>query len=178
MCRRSIGGGVRSSPPSAWPSTAGSYARSAASTDTRAQRRRQRCAAVQERLALGVRLGGPAARAAEARVLQHPLQQLLGGLGRPELVELFRHVLAGQHQPRLELEQRRDQDEELGRRLEVQLALGLEVVDVREHDLRQLDLGRSSSSRSTSESSRSNGPAKTSRSSSSRWAIVAIRPAG
>ena len=46
---------------------------------------------------------------------------------------------AGQHQPRLELQQRRDQHEELGRRLEIELALGLQVVDVGDHDLGQLD---------------------------------------
>ena len=105
-----------------------------------AQRGRQRRRAVQVRLAGGVRVGGPAARAAEARVLQHPLEQLLGRLGGRQLVELVERLLAGQHQPRLELQQRGDQHEELGRRLEVELALGLEVVDVGDHDLRQLDL--------------------------------------
>src|ERR687893_389495 len=90
MCRVSIGGGVRSRPPSAWPSTAGG-------------------------------VGLPA---------------LLGG---NQLVELL-DLLARQHEPRLELEQRRDEDEELRRRLEVELVAGLEVVEVGEHDLAQLDL--------------------------------------
>jgi hypothetical protein len=82
----------------------------------------------------------PAAGAAEAGVLEHPLQQLLGGLGRCQLVKLVEHLRARQHQPRLELEQRRDQHQELGRRLEVELALGLQVIDVGDHDLGQLDL--------------------------------------
>ena len=47
---------------------------------------------------------------------------------------------ARQHQPRLQLEQRGDQDEELGGRLEVELTGPLEVLDVREHDLREVDL--------------------------------------
>ena len=88
----------------------------------------------------GVRGRGPTAGAAEAGVLEHAVEQLLGGLGGRQLVELVEHLLAGQHQPRLELEQRRDQHEELGRGLQVELALGLEVVDVGDHDLRQLDL--------------------------------------
>ena len=56
-----------------------------------------------------------------------------------ELVELL-DLLAGQHQPRLELQQRRDQDQELRRGLEVELVARLEVVEVGEHDLGQLDL--------------------------------------
>ena len=104
------------------------------------QVRRQRRHAVQERLAGGVRGGGPAAGAAEARVLEHPLEQLLRRLGGRQPVELVEHLLAGQHQPRLELQQRRDQDQELGGGLEVELALGLQVVDVGDHDLGQLDL--------------------------------------
>ena len=79
------------------------------------------------------------AGAAEARVLQHPLQQLLGRLGGRELVELGQ-LLAGQHQPRLELEQRGDQHQELRRGLEVQLLAGLQVVQVGDDDVGQLDL--------------------------------------
>ena len=95
---------------------------------------------MQVRLAGLVRGRHPAAGAAEARVLQQPLEQLLGRLGRRQGVEVVGQLLAREHQPRLELEQRGDQHQELGRRLEVELALGLEVVDVREHDLGQLDL--------------------------------------
>ena len=52
--------------------------------------------------------------------VEQPLEQLGGGLARVELDLL--DLLAGQHQPRLQLEQRRDQHEELGRGLEVELA--------------------------------------------------------
>ena len=45
-----------------------------------------------------------------------------------------------EQQPRLQLEQRGDQHEELGRRLEVELAARLEVVEVGEHDVGELDL--------------------------------------
>ncbi len=87
-----------------------------------------------------VRAGQHAAGAAEARVLEHPLEQLLGGLGGPQPVELVEHLLARQHQPRLELQQRRDQHQELGRGLEVERVLGLEVVQVGDDDLREVHL--------------------------------------
>ena len=61
------------------------------------------------------------ARGPEARVLQHPLDELLGRLGGRELVELL-DLLAREHQARLELQQRRDQHQELRRGLQVQLA--------------------------------------------------------
>ena len=86
-----------------------------------------------------VPLGQVRAGAAEARVLQHPLDQLLGGLGGRELVELL-DLLAGQHQPRLELQQRRDQHQELGRGLEVELLQRLQVVEVGDDDLGEVDL--------------------------------------
>ena len=76
---------------------------------------------------------------AVAAVLEHPREQLLGRLLGRQL-EL---VLLGsrQQQARLELEQRGDQDEELGRRLEVELALLFDVLEIGDHDLAQLDLG-------------------------------------
>ena len=46
----------------------------------------------------------------------------------------------GQHQPRLQLEQRRDQHQELGGGLEVELAGALEVLDVGQHHVGQVDL--------------------------------------
>ncbi len=49
-------------------------------------------------------------------------------------------LVAAQHQPRLQLQQRRDQHDELGRGLEVELAALLEVVEVGEHDLGELQL--------------------------------------
>ena len=78
-------------------------------------------------------------RAPVAPRVEHPREQLLGGLAGLELVEQLL-VLARQHQPRLQLEQRRDQDEELGRHLEVELAARLEVVEVRDDDVGELDL--------------------------------------
>ena len=71
-------------------------------------------------------------------VLEHPREQLLGRLARLEVEALL--LVRGQHQPRLELEQRGDQDEELGGGLEVELAGALEVLDVGEHDLGEVDL--------------------------------------
>ncbi len=78
--------------------------------------------------------GGPVAVGVE-----QPREQLLGGLARVELDQLL-HLLAGQQQPRLQLEQRGDQHEELGRGLEIELAAALEVVDVGDHDLGEVDL--------------------------------------
>src|SRR5205085_6333980 len=49
-------------------------------------------------------------------------------------------ALAREHQPRLQLEQRGDQQHEFRRRLEVELAARLEVVEVREHDVREREL--------------------------------------
>ena len=77
-------------------------------------------------------------RLAVAVVLEHPREQLLRRLDGLEVEALL--VIRGQHQPRLQLEQRRDQDQELGGGLEVELAGALEVLDVREHDLREVDL--------------------------------------
>src|SRR3954454_17103585 len=79
----------------------------------------------------------PACGCLVARVLEHPREQLVGGL-------LGRHVepvllVAREQHPRLELEQGCDQYEELGCRLEVQLARRLEVVDVGEDDLGEVD---------------------------------------
>ena len=70
--------------------------------------------------------------------LDHPGQQLLGGLDRLDVEQVG--LLARQHQPRLQLEQRRDEHEELGRDLEIELAPGLEEVQVGQHDVGQLDL--------------------------------------
>ena len=139
MWRVSIGGGVRSSPAERLAEDRGVVGLLGVLERRPSQRRRQRRRAVQDGLLGLAQRGEVPARAAEARVGEHPLQQLLGRLGRHQLVELV-DLLARQHQPRLELEQRRDQDEELGRGLEVELVAGLEMVDVGEHDLGQLDL--------------------------------------
>ena len=78
-----------------------------------------------------------AARAVAAR-LEHAREQLLGGLAGLEIGQ--RVVLARQHEPRLQLEQRGDQDEELGGDVEVELAAGLEEVEIADDDVGQLDL--------------------------------------
>ncbi len=75
----------------------------------------------------------------EAAVLEHPREQLLDRLLRFE-VELGTLLVGRQHQPRFQLEHGGDQHEELGRRLEVELAGPVEVVDVGEHDVRDVDL--------------------------------------
>ena len=116
-------------------------------------------------------------RAAEARVGQHPLQQLLRRLGGRQLVELL-DLLARQHQPRLELEQRGDQDEELGRGLEVELVARLQVVEVGDDHLGQLDLEQVELlAEDQRRAAGRTGPAKTSRSSSRRWTAVPDTPA-
>ena len=103
-----------------------------------AQLRRQRRGAVAVRPLGGEPLVHPLRRRPELAVLEQPREQLLGrllrarGRGPP--------LLGGQHQARLQLQQRRDQDQELGRRLEVQLAARLEPLDVGEHDLGEVDL--------------------------------------
>ena len=100
---------------------------------------RQRRGAVQEADTVRVALGQVRARAAEADVLQHPLHQFLGRLGGRQLVELL-DLLAGEHQPRLELQQRRDQHEELRRGLQIELVERLEMVQVGDDDLGEIDL--------------------------------------
>jgi hypothetical protein len=77
-------------------------------------------------------------RAAIAVVLEHAREQFLGGLLGLEVDALL--VLAREHQARLQLEQGRDQHEELGGGLQVELAGALEVLDVGEHHLGQVDL--------------------------------------
>src|SRR5206468_8292912 len=69
---------------------------------------------------------------------QHAGQQLLGRLGRVEVHQLV--LVARQHEPRLELEQGGDQHDELRRHLEIELAAGLEVVEVGQDDVGEIDL--------------------------------------
>ena len=49
-------------------------------------------------------------------------------------------LLPGEQQPGLQLQQRRDQDQELGRRFEIKLAAALEMIDVGDHHIGQIDL--------------------------------------
>ena len=85
-----------------------------------------------EQLAEVRRRGTVAAR------VEHPREQLLGRLFGLDVEQLL--LLAREHQARLQLEQRRDQHDELGRCLEIQLATLLEVVEVGEHDVGELQL--------------------------------------
>jgi hypothetical protein len=78
---------------------------------------------------------------AEARVLDHPRQKLLGRLLRAELVRVVALVL-GQQQARLDLEQRGDQDKKLGDRLEIEASLALEMVDICDDDGGELDVAQ------------------------------------
>ena len=89
-------------------------------------------------LLVGEALGEMRRGAAVALGLQQAREQLLGRLTGLEVEQLL--VLAGQHQARLQLQQRRDEHEELGRDLEVELPAGLQEVQVGDHDVGQLDL--------------------------------------
>ena len=87
---------------------------------------------------VGQPVGQVLGRAPVAARLEHARQQLLGRLAGLEVEQLV--LLARQHEPRLELQQGRDEDEELGGRLEVELAAALEEVEVAQDDVGQLDL--------------------------------------
>ena len=76
--------------------------------------------------------------AAIAVVLEQAREQLVGRLAGVEIEPLL--LVAREHQPRLELEQRSDQHEELGGGFQVQLTRALQVLDVGEHDVREVDL--------------------------------------
>ena len=75
-----------------------------------------------------------------APVLGEPARELLRGLLGLELVELG--GLVGEERARLELEQRRDEDEELAARLEVELVPLGHALDEGEDDRRDVDLAR------------------------------------
>ena len=76
---------------------------------------------------------------AVAAGVEHPREQLLGGLAGFDVEQLL-VLLAGDHQPRLELQQRGDEHDEFGRGLQVELAARFEVVEVGEHDVGELEL--------------------------------------
>ena len=120
-CRR--GSGSSSSSPIAAASVGRVVHRVGLLQRCAAQRRRQRRRAepVARPAAPAARAGG--GRGAVAVGVEQPREQLLGGLARIELDQLL-DLLAGQQQPRLQLQQRRDQDQELGGRLEIELARG------------------------------------------------------
>ena len=102
-----------------------------------AQRGRQRRTAIANALLAGQPGAEMLGRAPVALGLEHACEQLLGRLAGLELVQLV--VGARQHEARLQLQQRRDQHEELGGDLEIEVATSVEVVEVRDHDLGELD---------------------------------------
>ena len=67
-------------------------------------------------------------------------RELLGSLFRLELGELC--LLVGEEMPRLELEERRDEDEELAAGVEIELAALGESLDECDDDPGHVDLGR------------------------------------
>src|SRR6185437_4369808 len=73
-----------------------------------------------------------------AACLEHPLEQLLGCLAGLDVEQVL--AVLGEHQARLQFQEGRDQDDELGGRLQVQLATSLEMVEVGEYDICQLEL--------------------------------------
>ena len=82
-------------------------------------------------------LGEPLGRALDPAVLLEPARKLFGGLGRLEVLELG---LAGKEPARFQLEQRRDEHEELSARVEIELLPLGEPLDEGEHDPRDVDL--------------------------------------
>ena len=76
-------------------------------------------------------------RRAIAAGVEHPREQLLGGLVGLDVEQLL-VLLAGDHQTRLELQQRGDEHDEFGGGLQVELAASLQVVEVGEHDVGEL----------------------------------------
>ena len=102
--------------------------------ERRGQRRRAEPVAV-----LGGETVGEMGRGrAVAMGVEQPGEQFLGGLPRVQIDQLL--LLAREHQPRFQLEQRRDQDEKLGRCLELEFAPLLQVIDVGDDDVGQVDL--------------------------------------
>ena len=148
-------------------------ARTAPAARDGARARRERCGPEAEvALALGVdAFAEPDRGVLHAPVLGEPAGQLLGGLLGLELSELG--SLVREEVPRLDLQQRRDQDEELAACVEVDLVAVGQALDERDDDLRHVDLGRLEASLRRSVRRRSNGPSNASRSSSrSRTALA------
>ena len=83
-------------------------------------------------------LGEPRRGDLDAPVLLEAPGELLGGLLGVELGEV--DVLVGEQLARLQLEQRRDEDEELAAALEVEPLPCRQPVDVREDDVGHVDL--------------------------------------
>ena len=106
----------------------------------RAGRERRR-AEPEEAVALaGEPLREPGGRLLHPPVLGEPARELLGRLLRLEVGELG--LLVGEERARLQLEQRRDQDEELAAGLEVELVALGEPLDEGDDDRGHVDVGR------------------------------------
>ena len=104
-------------------------------------RRERRRAEPEEAVALaGEPLGEPGGRLLHPPVLGEPARELLGRLLRLELGEL--RLLVGEERARLQLEQRRDQDEELAAGLEIELVALGKPLDEGDHDRGHVDVGR------------------------------------
>ena len=104
-------------------------------------RRERRRADAEVAVALaGQPLGEPDGRLLHPAVLGEPARELLGRLLGLELGEL--RLLVREERASLQLEQRRDQDEELAARLEVELVPLGEPLDEGDDDRGHVDLGR------------------------------------
>src|SRR4029077_3186088 len=102
-------------------------------------RRERRGTGPEEEVAAPVEpLAQPQRGLLRAAVLGQAPGELLGGLLRLELGELG--VLLREHRARLQLEQRRDEDQELAAGVEVELALLGEALDEADDDLGEVDL--------------------------------------
>ena len=76
---------------------------------------------------------------AVAARIEHPREQLLGRLSGLKISKLI--DLAGrEHQSRLQFEQSRDQHDELGRHLKVELTARLKHIDIRDDDLGEIQI--------------------------------------
>ena len=82
----------------------------------------------------------PAGGLLHPAVLGEPPRELLGGLLRLELGELG--LLVGEERASLQLQQRRDQDEELAAGFEIELVSLGEPLDESDDDRGHVDLGR------------------------------------
>ena len=135
-CASETAGGSSASARSATTSASGSCGASRRSD----ARRERRGPEPEEAVALGLQpLGQPGRGLLRAPVLGEPARQLLGRLLGLELRQLG--LLVREEPARLQLQQRRDEHEELAARLEVELVPLGEPLDEREHDPGHVDLG-------------------------------------
>src|SRR2546421_359264 len=104
-------------------------------------RRERRRAEAEVAVALGREpFAQPGRGLLRAPVLREPPRELLGGLLRLELGELGR--LVREERPRLQLEERRDEHEELAARLEIELLPLGQPLEERGDDAREVDVAQ------------------------------------